>query len=475
MNLRLIYFLFFSSILSLISCSQNQRSPSKTEVLSEFQLTTIDSICRSFLEKGNTQGFSIAIGHDDTIVFSKGYGFANINSKTPVTENTIFAIASISKFITAVSTMKMVEENKLSLQDKVVDHLPDFPDQKFMDQITIEHLLRHQSGLIDHENWFDSIYIIEKRVFTQKEFLDFIDQPLFFKPGSHYSYSNSGYAILSYILEKVSGLPFHDFILEKVSKPNDLNSIGMWPKMWNNPNASMGYELTEDGIDTSFHMMTKGMKGDGGLAASTLDLVKLIQTITKNKFISEASLNQILSPSQIGDLTIDYGLGVKIGKLDDQKTWGHSGGYAGTGWAMLAHYPDSDFTFAAAINTSFSPEEAWLLRHKIMPEVLNIDWPEMDTSTIKNIDIYPGEYVAMDRWGNKIPSKRILSIEEGKLIWDNPQTLTPGARLFPIGMHSFTWKAYPFDEFKFHVLDGKVVACSEYIDGFFVKIRMKKE
>lgn len=467
--------LVFALIVFTISCNSDKKEVSSDGALSDAQESSIDSICQSFIEKGNTIGLSMAIAHEDSIVFSKGYGLANIESKKPASENTIYAIASISKFIAATTTMKMVEQGKLSLDDKVVDYFEDFPSQEFMDEITIEHLLRHQSGLVDHEDWFDSIYINEKRVFTQEEFFDFLDQPLFFRPGTLYSYSNSGYAILSTILEKINSSSFNEVILENIAKPLDLSSLGMWPDNWDDEMATMGYELTENGIDTSFHMMTKGMKGDGGLSASVVDLLKIAAGITSEKLINKSSLDQMLSPSSVGDIFIDYGLGVKFGSYNGQPTWGHSGGYKGIGWAMLAHYPASGFTFAAAMNTSYSPEEVWNLRHLIMPIVLNIETPKMEPSPVKNIDSFTGEYAAMNRWGQEKPSIRIATAQEGNLFWDNPDTPTPGAQLYPTGENTFSWEAYPFDEFKFHVANGKIVACSEYYDGLFGMVRMKQD
>ena len=468
------YFLGFILFVVLNSCVSKQKEPIKSDPLTSIQIAKIDSICQSFLDKGNTVGFSVAIAHDDQTVFSKGYGLANIESNQPATENTIYAIASISKFITAAITLKMAEEGKISLDDKVIDYFTDFPKQEYMDEITIEHLLRHQSGLVDHEDWFDSIYINERRVFEQTEFFEFLDQPLFFQPGSLYSYSNSGYAVLSNILEQVSGLGFHDIIVENIGKPLEMSSVGLWLNMWDHIDASMGYELTDVGVDTSFHMMTEGMRGDGGLCASVVDLLKFASALVDESLISKTSLERMLSPTPIGPISIDYGLGVKFGNINEQRTFGHSGGYKGTGWAMLAHYPESGFTFATLFNTNYSPEEAWMLRHFIIPVVLNIDPPKMDSSAMKNFDLYTGEYASFNRWGNAKPSVRVVFEEEGKLFWDNPDTKTPGSQIFPIGNNSFSWKPYPYDEFKFHVVDGKVVACSQYADGFFTSVKMKK-
>lgn len=468
--------LFYSVIIIVfLSCKKEQKTIKEKPALSNLQITKIDSVCQSFINKGNTVGFSIAIAYNGKPVYAKGFGLANIDSRKLATENTSYAIASVSKFITAAATMKLVEENKLKLNDKIIDYFDDFPKQEHMDKITIEHLLRHQSGLVDHEDWFDSIYINQKRVFTREELYAFLDQPLFFKPGTNYTYSNSGYAVLSSILEKVSGQSFHEFIQENISKPLNAESIGMWPLMWNDTNASMGYELVDKELDTSFHMMTKSMKGDGGLSASVLDLIKFSEGLTNGTLISKSSLEKLVSPTQLESITIDYGLGVKSGNFAGHKSYGHSGGYKGTGWAMLAQYPESGFTFAAANNTNFSPEEIWMLRHYIMPIVLNIKTPVMEAKPIENIELYLGEYVSVNRWNaNAPPSKRVISQKGGQLIRDNPATETPGTQLYPLQKHSFTWKPYPYDEFKFHVVNGKVVAVSEYNDGFFVGVRMKK-
>ncbi|MGB5817904.1 MAG: serine hydrolase domain-containing protein [Saonia sp.] len=453
---------------------KNQKEQVESSTSDNHMLASkIDSICRSFIDKGNTIGFSIGIAHDGEVIFSKGYGMANIESKKPATDSTIYALASISKFITTIATMKLVEEGKLSLKDKVVDHIPNFPKQKYMDEITIEHLLLHQSGLIDHEDWFDDIYINEKRVFTDEEFYAFLDRPLFFRPGNKYSYSNSGFAVLSRILEKKYRQSFHDLIAENVGEPLNSNSLGMWPEIWNHKNATMGYELTEKGIDTSLHMMTKSMKGDGGLAASVLDLLKIMKGATNGTLIKKESFDRMLQPTPIGEITVDYGLGTRLGDYSGQKTHGHSGGYKGTGWANLTHYVESGYTFAAAMNTNYSPEEIWTLRHLVMPVILNIEPPRMETAPIKNIEKYIGEYSAINRWGEEPPAKRIVSAKGDSLFWDNPATEKPGAQLFQVVNNTFSWKAYPFDAFKFHEVDGKVVACSEYLDGSFAGIWMK--
>lgn len=462
-------------LLGLLACRSESEEPTTSYELTEQQRIAIDSICRSFLAKGNTVGFSLGLAHHGQVLFAQGYGLANIEGQKPATENTIYPIASISKFITGITTLRLVEDGRLSLEDKVVDLLEGFPQQQYMEEITVEHLLRHQSGLVDHEDWFDSLYIHEKRVFTTTEFYDFLDRPLFFRPGSQYSYSNSGYALLSAILEKTTQKSFHELIVAEIGSPLGLRSLGMWPEQWQRPEASLGYELNTGGLDTSFHMMTQGMKGDGGLSASVADLLKIGTALADGTLLPASALERMLSPTPIGPIAIDYGLGVKSGNYHGQPCWGHSGGYKGTGWALLAHYPESGITFAAAMNTNYSPEEMWMLRHLIMPVVLQIDRPSYEARAVDRPERFAGEYAAIDRWGGKEPSTRVATAQEGGLFWDNPDTDTPPAPLFQTGENTFSWQAFPFDEFRFHEVDGKIVACSEYYDGLFGMVRMKQE
>lgn len=116
-------------ILALLSMLFVQCKKHKEPLESNFSdnqipISKIDSICRSFIEKGNTVGLSIGIAHNGEVIFSKGYGMANIESKKKATDSTIYAIASVSKFVTAIVTMKLIDEGKLSLSDKVVCKCP---------------------------------------------------------------------------------------------------------------------------------------------------------------------------------------------------------------------------------------------------------------------------------------------------------------------------------------------------------------
>ena len=139
-------------LLGLLACRSESEEPATSYDLTEQQRIAIDSICRSFLAKGNTVGFSLGLAHHGQVLFAQGYGLANIEGQKPATENTIYPIASISKFITGITTLRLVEDGRLSLEDKVVDLLEGFPQQQYMEEITVEYLLRRQTGLVDRQD-----------------------------------------------------------------------------------------------------------------------------------------------------------------------------------------------------------------------------------------------------------------------------------------------------------------------------------
>lgn len=110
-----------------------------------------------------------------------------------------------------------------------------------------------------------------------------------------------------------------------------------------------------------------------------------------------------------------------------------------------------------------------------MPIVLDISPPILNDVRVNNIEKYIGEYSAFNRWGYENPSIRVVSEKKGRLFWDNPETETPPAQLYPLSDNTFTFEQYPYDIFKFHHVDGEVVACSQYADGFFTNIRIKND
>lgn len=161
----------------------------------------LDSCVKAFAEQGKFSG-SVLVAKGDKILLSKGYGMANYELDVPNTPRTKFRLASITKQFTAMAIMQLQERGLLSVDDKLIKYIPKYPNG---DKITVHHLLTHSSGIPDYETYPD---FKQKRVEarTLEQHIEWIKQkPIDFQPGERYHYSNSGYILLSYIIEKVSG------------------------------------------------------------------------------------------------------------------------------------------------------------------------------------------------------------------------------------------------------------------------------
>src|SRR5690242_13437930 len=157
----------------------------------------VDALVRAEMQKNKVPGISLAVLKDGQIVYAKGYGLANIEHQVPVKPETIFQSGSMGKQFTATAVMMLVEEGKLSLDDKLIKFFPDGPEA--WRNITIRHMLTHTSGMGDYPHDFDL-----RRDYTEDELIERIKAvPLAFQPGEKWSYSNLAYVTLGVLIHKV--------------------------------------------------------------------------------------------------------------------------------------------------------------------------------------------------------------------------------------------------------------------------------
>ncbi|PHQ55177.1 MAG: hypothetical protein COC16_05695, partial [Lutibacter sp.] len=163
----------------------------------------------------NIPGLSIGLVRNDSIIYNKGYGVRSIKTGNLVTENTIFHTASISKLFTSVATIKLIEQNKMTIDDKLVDILPELKhDDKRVNYITIKNLLNHTSGLPDIRNYhWDNNNQSDN---TLTNYIRGLSLTIEFEPGSEYQYSNLAYNILGYIIEKKTGSTFDEYLKDYI-------------------------------------------------------------------------------------------------------------------------------------------------------------------------------------------------------------------------------------------------------------------
>lgn len=281
-------FLIFLLFSGLLSFSRSTAAYGQRHIDTIKLKKQIDSLMLP-LVKDNLLSGTVLIAVNDAIVFQKAYGMANREERHANTADTKFAIASVTKMFTALAIMQLVESGKLDLQDKLIRYLPDFPPGE---KITIFHLLTHTSGLPSY-------------VARENRFVDFTGViglikalSLKFEPGANFEYSNSGFALLAYIIEKVSGQAYEDYLQHHVFTPAGMGQSGMIP---NEPDTTIGglargYSLNESGgLELSEKRGPAG-KGDGALFSTAGDMHKFNRALFGGKLVSPKTRERMFQP-----------------------------------------------------------------------------------------------------------------------------------------------------------------------------------
>jgi CubicO group peptidase (beta-lactamase class C family) len=184
--------------------------------------TRIDSLFSEY-RCLNCPGAALFVIKDEKIITRKFYGFADIDKKIKVKSTTNFRLASVTKQFTAAAVLILISENKLSFTDRLTDLFENFP--QYGSQIKIENLLNHTSGLIDYEDLIPDSATVQVKDHDVLEILKKQDS-LYFEPGTEFRYSNTAYALLALIIERVSGMSFARFLKEKIFTPLEMfNSV----------------------------------------------------------------------------------------------------------------------------------------------------------------------------------------------------------------------------------------------------------
>ncbi|MDQ6824924.1 MAG: beta-lactamase family protein, partial [Candidatus Eremiobacteraeota bacterium] len=179
----------------------------------------IDWLARQTLAEQHLAGFSLAIAQDGKLIYTQAYGYRNIAQHLPATPQTIYNIASITKQFTATSIMLLQEDGKLNIDDPLSKYLANYP---WADQVTVRELLNHTSGIPDYLDIVDNFTLTIPKIESAlgKTHLEF-------PPGSKYEYSNSNYVLLGLIMQRVSGLPYDDFLRRRIFEPLHLTATSV--------------------------------------------------------------------------------------------------------------------------------------------------------------------------------------------------------------------------------------------------------
>jgi CubicO group peptidase (beta-lactamase class C family) len=289
-----------------------------------------------------TPGAAVRVIRDGEVILTRTYGMANIESGQPVTAATNFRLASISKQFTAMSILMLIEQNRLTLDTVLLQIFQDFP--AYGDDITIETLLQHRSGLLDYEPLVPEDATEQVHDADVLEILKQQDAG-YFPPGSDYRYSNSGYAVLAMIVEEMSNRSFAGFLQARIFTPVGMkNTVAYEEGISTVSDRAMGYTVTDDGVEFTDQSLYSAVLGDGGIYSSLDDLYLWDQALYRDDLISAESKQQMLTPA-----LENYGFGWRIDNYDGHLRYHHSGSTSGFR-NYLQRFPDQELTVIVLTN-----------------------------------------------------------------------------------------------------------------------------
>jgi len=325
-------------------------------------IKTVDSLVAVFMNQYNIPGLSFTIARNDSIKIERCYGYADKDTKELMNPGNRFRIASISKAFTATAIMKLVEQGKLHLQDKVfgvggilgTTYGTD-PYKRWVQEITVENLLEHLaggwSGYKDRKD--EGPTNDQDPVFLHREMdLDALiswaldNQPLKYEPGTHFQYSNFGFDLLGRVIEKVTGMKYEEYVRRAVLQPCGITDMQMAGNtLADRLPGEVHYYDSQNDPYTLFDW--RRLYSNGGWIATPTDLVKFIMRVDKfpqkADILEPATLDTMFSAPAVSP---DYGKGWFVNKYDD---YSHSGGFPGL-QSLLVRTHDG-FCWAVIVNT----------------------------------------------------------------------------------------------------------------------------
>lgn len=331
--------------LALLSACGGDHAPTPVPVVqagapvSAAQLADIDSYVQAQMASQHIPGLSLVVSMQGIPVLEKGYGTANIASGTQVKPGTVFQIGSITKQFTATAIMLLVQDGRIRLDDKVSQYLPTAPAS--WSAITIRHLLQHTSGLqrdlpesLIGQLGSAPLPGIDSLITLAAQF------PLENPTGAVHSYSNVGYHVLGFVIEKVTGQYFADFLRQRVFVPLDMTSADVIQTTKPAPMMATGYLWNSERYQpASGIFLTPGLVGAGGnLQMSAPDLAKWDAALLTERILTKASLAQMWTPAKLNNsATVPYGFGWVLGEVNHRPYTWHSGALEGFTSAFERH------------------------------------------------------------------------------------------------------------------------------------------
>src|SRR5580700_334831 len=405
------------------------------------------------MDRTISPGCAVAAMRDGKILYQRGYGMADLDHNVPITAETVFHVASMSKQFTAAAIVMLAQERKLSLDDEVRKYVPELPD--FGAPVTLRQLVYHTSGLRDQwellglAGWRYSLDLI-----TDDDVLSIMSRQkdLNFPPGSKHMYSNTGYTLLAQVVKRVSGQSFREFTTSRIFQP-----LGMRNTHFRDDHAeivknmALGYVRAKDGFRLS--VTNFDTVGATSLLTTVEDLALWDENFYNPRVGGPEMIRQMLERGKLSDgEQLDYAFGLVIGKHRGLATVDHAGGDAGYRSDMI-RFPDQHFTAVCLCNRADSnPSELTLQVAEIYLAKEMTAADKVGAGSGKTVQLAPEKLAAKVGTYIKAEGGQTLSIT----LKDDKLHITPGAgedsyEMNALSENDFRLATAPID-FKFEAL-----------------------
>jgi len=392
--------IFFSAICCCIMLASKGQT---------IKAVAFDTILTKVFKQGGP-GAAVLVAKKGEVIYKKAFGMADLELNVPMQADMIFRIGSITKQFTAVAILQLAEQGKLSLQDDMKKFLPDYPTQG--NTITIEHLLTHTSGIKSYTGMKDFQAMMRKDMTPAEIIAVFKNEPMDFAPGTKWNYNNSGYILLGYIIEKVSGKTYEQYIKDNLFVPAGMTNSGYGNENRIIKNRAKGYQGSGNNYENANYLSMTVPYAAGSLISTVEDLWKWNQAVHSYKIVSKASLDKAFTNYKLSNSKLaNYGYGWSFGWVQGSPTIEHSGGINGF-QTDAVYLPKEDIFVAIFSNCNCNPPGDMTQKIAAITMGKPYVWKEIaidDTAAKEFAGVYEnkdGEQRIISAEGNKLTSQR---------------------------------------------------------------------
>jgi len=379
----------------------------------------VDEYVRAEMQKQHVPGLSLAVIKDGKIIKVEGYGSANVELNIPAGPETVYKIGSVSKQFIAAGIMLLIQEGRITLDDKIGKFLEGTPDT--WKEITVRHLLTHTSGIVREAPGFDPLKVQNDADVIKTAY----PLPLRFAPGEKWEYCNVGYFTLAEIIRKVTGKPWGEYLNERLFMPLEMNATRTTTMTEIVPKRANGYGWRDGKLQNAAIYLA--LRPSGAFLSSVLDLAKWDAALYTDRILKQSVRDQMWASVKLNNGTSHpYGFGWELDTVGGHKLVHHGGTLPGFR-AELARFVDDKLTVVVLTNGNNAEPDSIALGVAALyiPGLI----PERTAARVdpRVFDSYVGQYqpnpsssvLTVTREGDKLMMQQGSSTEKRELLPEN--------------------------------------------------------